>query len=112
MAALLHLCFDPGKMQVHRLRVAMGKDERRAFAFFRANRAGNRDRFRALTGWGRGTAASFGPPPCDLVLLAGARRAGEPDFYVAGSGALLLREGFQTGRETFLKSSVAPPARS
>ena len=48
-------------------------------------------------------------PPCptagDLVLLADARLVGKPDFY--GIDAFLLRDGLQTGGETFLKSSIA-----
>ena len=45
-----------------------------------------------------------------IAVEADARLVGKPDFYVAGIDAFLLRDGLQTGGETFLKSAIAPSA--
>jgi hypothetical protein len=101
---------DFGKMQVHRLSVTGRQNERGALAVPWADSAKDVGRSRALIGWRRGPGAAPCPTPGDLVLLADARLVGEPDFYVTGIDAFLLRDGFQTGGKTFLKSSIAPSA--
>ena len=101
---------DFGKMQVHRLSVTGRQNERRALAVAWADGAKDIGGGGALIGRRRGPGAAPCPPPCDLVLLADARLVGKPDFYVAGIDAFLLRDGLQTGGETFLKSSIAPSA--
>ena len=101
---------DFGKMQVHRLSVAGGQNERCALTIAWADGAKHIGRGGALIGRRRGPGAAPRPTACDLVLLANARLVGKPNFYVAGIDAFLLRDSLQTGGETFLKSSIAPSA--
>lgn len=110
MSARCDLFCDFGKMQVHRLSVAGGQNERRALAVAWADGAKDIGRGRALIGQRRGPGAAPCPTAGDFVLLADARLVGKPDFYVAGVNAFLLCDGLQTGWETFLKSSIAPSA--
>jgi hypothetical protein len=97
-------------MQVHHRSVTGRQNERCALAVVWADGAKDIGRGRALIGWRRGSGAAPCPTAGDLVLLADARLVGEPDFYVAGINAFLLRDGLQTGGKTFLKSSIAPSA--
>ena len=99
---------DFSQMQVHRIGVAFGQDERRALAVLGRDRAENICRRGALIlGRGRPRAA-FRSAPGELVLLADARLVGEPDFYVARIDALFPRDFFQACGEIFLNSSIAP----
>jgi hypothetical protein len=101
---------DFGKMQVHRLSVTGRQNERCALSVAWADGAKDIGRGGALIGRRREPGAAPRPTAGDLVLLTDARLVGKPDFYVAGIDAFLLRDGLQTGRETFLKSSIAPSA--
>ena len=98
---------DLGQMQVHRLRVTSGQNERRALALFWTDRAEDVGRRRALIVRGARPRAPLGPSSRDLVLLADARLIGEPDLNIMGCDAFLLGDAFQTGGEVFLKSSMA-----
>jgi hypothetical protein len=104
------LARDFGKMHVHRLGVAEGQDESRALALARADGAKDIGRGCALIGRRRRPRAAPRPAPRDLVLLANSGLVGEPDFYLAGIDAFLLRDGLQTRGKTFLKSSIASSA--
>jgi hypothetical protein len=59
---------------------------------------------------GRGSSASPGPPPGDLVLLTDSSFISEPNFYIAAFDSLVARDFVQTGWEVFLKASIAPSA--
>ena len=110
MRARRDLGGDLGQMQVHRLGVAPGQDEGRALAVLGADRAEDVGRGGSLVLGGARTRSALGPAAGDLVLLADPRLVGEPDLYGVGSDALLARDLLQAGRETFLKSSIAPAA--
>ena len=97
-------------MQVHRLGVAYGQDERGSLALLGANRAEDIGRGGALVVWRRRARSALGPAPRDLVLLADARLVGEPYFYVARIDAFALGDLRHAGGECFLKSSIAPAA--
>ena len=99
---------DLFEMQVHRPGVAGGQDKRRALAVFGADGAEDVGRSCALIVRCRGPCPASGPTPCDLVLLADARLVSEPDLYCARIDFLFARDLVQTGREVFLKSSIAP----
>jgi len=71
---------DFGQMQIHRVGVAFGQDERRALAILGRDRAEDVGRGGALVFGRRRARAAFGPPPRDFVLLADARLVAEPDF--------------------------------
>ena len=58
----------------------------------------------------RGSRATLGPTPRDLVLLADTRLVGEPDLYGVGLDAVFAPNLRQTLGEAFLKSSMAPTA--
>ena len=99
---------DLGEMQVHRIGVAFGQDERRALAVLGRDRAENICRGGALVLGRGGPRAALRPAPGELVLLANARLVGEPDFYVARIDAFFPRDFFQALGEGFLKFSIAP----
>jgi hypothetical protein len=101
---------DFGQMQVHRLGVAAGHDERRALAVLRADRPEDVGRGGSLVFRGARPRAPFGPSPGDLVLLADAGLVGEPDLYAIGVDAGFAPDLLQARGETFLKSSIAPAA--
>jgi hypothetical protein len=101
---------DFGQVQVHRLRVAARQDEPGALALFRADRAEDVGRRRALVLRRARPRAALGPSACDLVLLADAGFVAEPDLYVANLDALLFADCLQACGEVFLKSSMAPAA--
>lgn len=63
------------EMEVHRLRVANGQDERRALAVPGADGAEDKGRSGALIVRGRRPCAALGPAPRDLVLLPDTRLA-------------------------------------
>src|ERR1700730_8367491 len=108
MPARCDLFCDFGKMQVHRLSVAGGQNKRRALAVAWADGAKDIGRGRTLIGRRRGPGAAPCPTTGEFVLLADARLVGTPDFYVAEIDAFLLRDGLQTGGETFLVRVGAP----
>ena len=101
---------DFGEVQVHRLGVASGHDERRALAVLGTDRAENIGRGGSLISGRAGARAALGPTAGDLVLLADARLVGEPDLYGGGLDALLAPDLFQARGKAFLKSSIAPAA--
>ena len=101
---------DLGEMKVHRLCVAGGQDQSCSFALFWADGAEDVGRSGALIAWRTGACAAFGPTACDLVFLADTRLVLEPDFYLTRIDPIFARNFVQTGREVFLKSSIAPAA--
>ena len=101
---------DFGEVQVHRLGVAGGEDERRPFALLWADRTEDVGRGGALVARGRWTCSAPRPSPCNLVLLADARLVGEPDLYISRCDALVPCDLRHARRECFLKSSIAPAA--
>jgi hypothetical protein len=101
---------DLCKMQVHRLAVAGRQDQGRALALLGADRAEDVGGSGTLVARRAGAGAALGPAASDFVLLADAGLVGEPDFYCVAVDALLARDRLQTGREAFLKSSIAPAA--
>ena len=103
-----HFDSDFGQVQVHRLSIADGKDQSRAFAFFGADRAEYVGRGGALIVWGRGPCAALGPTPRDLVLLPDAGFVREPYLYGCGIDVLLASDIVQAGGKVFLYSSIAP----
>ena len=101
---------DLREMQVHRLGVASGQDQGRAFALLRADCAEDVGRRGALITGSTWTGAAFRPPAGDLVLLANTSLVLEPDFYPGCIEALLTRDCLQAREEAFLKSSITPSA--
>ena len=101
---------DLGEMQVHRLRVTSGQNERRALALFWTDRAEDVGRRRALIVRGARPRAPLGPSSRDLVLLPNARLVLEPNLYCLDSDGLFARDFIQARRESFLKSSITPSA--
>ena len=110
MLARRDLGGDLGEMQAHRLGITVRQHECRSLALLGADGAEDVGRCGALIMRCTGAAAAPGPAAGDLVLLADTGFVSEPDFYVGGRNALLAGNGFQMGRETFLKSSAAPSA--
>ena len=101
---------DCGEVQVHRRRIAPGQDQPDSLALFGADGAENVGRGGALVAWCARPAAASCPAAGDLVLLSDPGFVAEPDLYVAGRDAFVLRDCVQTGGEAFLKSSIASTA--
>ena len=99
---------DFSQMQVHRICVAFGQDERCALALLGRDRAENIGRGRALIFRGARTRAALRPAPRDLVLLADAGFVAEPDFYAVDVDAFFADDLLQPRREIFLNASIAP----
>lgn len=99
---------DFGQVQVHRICVAFGQDERRALALLRRDRGENIGRRRALIFRGAGARAALRPAPRNLVFLADAGFVGEPDFYAVGVDAFFAADLLQPRGEIFLNASIAP----
>jgi hypothetical protein len=97
-----------GQVQVHGFGIAGRQDEGRTLSFSGANGTEDVGRGGALVTRRRGSRATPGPAPCDLVLLADAGLIGEPDLYLIEAEALFAGDLFQTPGECFLKSSMAP----
>jgi hypothetical protein len=95
MGARRDLHGDFGEVQVHRLGVAVGQDERCAFAVLRADGAENIGRGGALIGGGRGPRSTLCPAPGDFVLLADTRFVGEPDLYALRRDVFFARDFIQ-----------------
>ena len=103
-------CGDLGQVQVHRLGIASGQDERCTFAKRGTDGSEDVGGSGALIG-GRGRPRSTsGPATGDLVLLSDPGFVGEPDLYRGRLDTLVLRDLAQDGGETFLKCSIAPAA--
>ena len=77
---------DFGEMQVHRISVAFGQDERRALAARRADRAEKIGVLIALIGRLARKRAALGPLPDKAVVLADAGFILEPGFHKNASG--------------------------
>ena len=91
---------DFSQMQVHRIGVAFGQNERRALALLGRDRTENIGRGGALIlGRGRPSTA-FRPAPGELVLLADARLVGEP-ISCRARDALFPRDCFQRAGKVF-----------
>jgi hypothetical protein len=98
------------EMEVHRLAVTSRQDQSRTLAVLGADSAENVGGSGTLVARRAGPGAALGPAAGDLVLLADAGLVSEPDFYGVAIDALPARNRLQTGREAFLKSSIAPAA--
>ena len=97
---------DLVKVRRHRLGIAMRHDEACRLAFGRTDRAEDIGRLCALIvrcGW---PCSAPGPAAGDLVLLADARFILKPQLYF-GAGRERLADFRHTGREVFLKASIA-----
>ena len=105
-----HFGGDFGEVQVHRLGVAGGQDERGSLAIAGADSPEDVGGSGALIVRRRGPRAASCPAPGDLVLLLDPGLVPEPDLYPVCSDALLPRDLVQVRREAFLKSSTAPSA--
>jgi hypothetical protein len=101
---------DLRKMQVHRFAIAGRQDQGCALALLGADRAEDVGGSGTLVARRARAGAALGPTARDFVLLADAGLVCKPDFYRVAVDALLARDRFQTGGETFLKSSIAPAA--
>lgn len=95
---------DFGKVLLHRLGVAIGKDEASPLALFRADRTEDVGPHGALIMRGRRSGSSPRPSPSDLVLLAYSGFVGPPDFEIR-TGRAFCPDICQRGWEVFLKSS-------
>jgi hypothetical protein len=103
-------CSDLGQMQVHRHSIAPRQNKGCALAALGADGAEDIGRGGALILRRTRPRAAFGPAPGDLVLLADPGFVGEPELYRPRLDALGMRDFVQNGRETFLKSAMAPSA--
>src|SRR6201989_3006452 len=101
---------DLGEMQIHRLCVAPGHDERRALAVLGTDRAEDIRRCGSLVLRRARARAALGPPSGDLVLLADARLVREPDLYGVGLDAFFAHDLRPAFGETFLNPWMAPAA--
>src|SRR5215217_3582013 len=93
-----HFGGDFGEVQVHRLGVAGGQDERGS--------GGSG----ALIVRRRGPRSPSCPAPGDLVLLPDPGLVPEPDLYPVAIDPLVARDRVQALGERFLKASTAPAA--
>src|SRR5579875_1837867 len=101
---------DLRELVTHCLGIAPGQDQARRLALLGADGAEDVGRCRPLVVRRRGPRATASPAPGDLVLLPDPGLIPEPDFYGRALDALLARDLVQTGRERFLKCSIAPSA--
>jgi hypothetical protein len=92
MRARWDLRGDLGEVEVHRLSVASGHDERGALAVLGTNRAEDIGRVGSLVFRRARARSALGPATRDLVLLAEARFVCEPDFYGVGFDAFFARD--------------------
>ena len=99
-----HLGGDFGEVQVHRLGVAGGHDERGSLAIAGADSPEDVGGSGALIVRCRGPRSPSCPAPGDLVLLP------EPDLYPVALDPLVTRDRVQALGERFLKASTAPAA--
>ena len=99
---------DFNEVQIYRLGIAGGQNEGRTFALLWTDRAEDVGRGGALIARSAWACAALGPPACDFVLLADACFVLEPNLYCFDVDRPVARDLFQTRREAFLKSSIAP----
>jgi hypothetical protein len=97
-------------VQAHRFRVAPRQDKTRDRAALGADRAEDVGGRGPLVPRCGGSGAAPRPTPGELVLLPDPSFVAEPDLYVAGIEAVLVRDRRQQGREVFLNASTAPAA--
>jgi hypothetical protein len=102
---------DCDEMQVHRLGVAGGQDQSRAFALLRADRPEDVGRGGALVTGRAWAGATLGPTAGDLVLLADTSLVCKPDFYVVAVERLRARDCLQARGETYGMARPSLPAR-
>lgn len=97
---------DLGQMQGHSIGVTAGQDQARGLAFAWADGAEEPSRTGALVTGCRGPAATLGPAPRDLVLLAHAGFILKPNLYLLAAGDL-GGNLCQLGGKVFLKAAWA-----
>jgi len=95
---------DFSKVFLHRLGVAIGKDETSTLALLRTDRAEDVGPHRALIVRSRRPGSSPRPSARDLVLLAYSGFVRPPDFDIR-AGRAFLPDLCQSGGEVFLKTS-------
>ena len=105
-----HLGGDFGEVQVHRLGVAGGQDERGSLAIAGADRAEDIGGSGALIVRRRGPRAASCPAPGDLVLLPNPGLVSEPNLDAVAIDPLVARDRVQALAKGFLKASTAPAA--
>ena len=105
-----HFGGDFGEVQVHRLGVAGGQDERGSLAIAGADSPEDIGGSGALIVRRRGPRAASCPAPGDLVLLPDPGLVPEPDLYPVAIDPLVARDRVQALGERFLKASTAPAA--
>src|SRR5215211_798467 len=105
-----HFGGDFGEVQVHRLGVAGGQDERGSLAIAGADSPEDVGGSGALIVRRRGPRSPSCPAPGDLVLLPDPGLVPEPDLYPAAIDPLVARDRVQALGERFLKASTAPAA--
>src|SRR5690606_31207098 len=97
---------DLNEMQRHSLGVASRQDERRAFAFGRADRPVDIGRTRPLILWRRRPCSASGPATRNPVLLADPSFILPPQLYWR-AGRERRPDRCQLGWEVFLKEGMA-----
>ena len=105
-----HFGGDFGEVQVHRLGVAGGQDERGSLAIAGADSPEDVGGSGALIVRRRGPRSPSCPAPGDLVLLPDPGLVPEPDLYPVAIDPLVARDRVQALGERFLKASTAPAA--
>ena len=103
-----HFGGDFGEVQVHRLGVAGGQDERGSLAIAGADSPEDVGGSGALIVRRRGPRSPSCPAPGDLVLLPDPGLVPEPDLYPVAIDPLVARDRVQALGERFLKASTAP----
>jgi hypothetical protein len=101
---------DLGEVQVHRLGVAGGQNERGSLAIAGADRAEDIGGSGALIVRRRGPRAASCPAPGDLLLLPDPSLIREPELYPVAIDLLVARDRVQALGKGFLKASAAPAA--
>jgi len=106
MGTRCHLATDLGKMQLHRLTVAMGHDEPGTLAFCGAYGTEDPGRGSAQIAGRDGPGSTFCPAPGELGLLANPGFVLPPNFYTRSFGEAFANLR-QTGGELFLKTAIS-----
>jgi len=101
---------DLSEVQIHRLGVAGGQDERSSLALAGADRAEDIGGSGALIVRRRGPCAASCPAPGNLVLLPDPSLVRKPDLYPVAIDPLVARDRVQALGKGFLKASIAPAA--
>lgn len=105
-----HLGGDFDEVQVHRLGVAGGQDERGCLAIAGADSPEDIGGSGALIVRCRRPRSPSCPAPGDLVLLPDPGLVSEPDLYAVAIDPLVARDRVQALGKGFLKASTAPAA--